>query len=122
MTASELEKRIVEAEKDPALIRPLIDDFKAHKDGQVSALTLLVNAAPKQSDLDAAIAERDAAIAKCEAILAKVNDGAATKEDIIAEAEKDDKARKVEELTKERMSLLLKATELAGQIEDLSKQ
>jgi hypothetical protein len=59
---------------------------------------------------------------KCEAILAKVNDGEATKEDIIAEAEKDDKARRVEELTKERMTLLLKATELEDEIDNLTKK
>jgi hypothetical protein len=57
---------------------------------------------------------------KCEAILAKVNDGEATKEDIIAEVVKDEKSRRVEELTKRHMALLSEVSELEDEIANLS--
>lgn len=89
MDASTLEQRIVEAEKDPALIRPLMVDFKAHKDAQLSDMTLLVNAtqaaeATEKARADAAEAAKvvadtaaEEAKNKAEADVAKANEEAA---------------------------------------------
>jgi len=94
-------------------------DFQIQSESGQLWTDLLAWRADAVAKVSAQLAESEK---KCEAILAKVNDGEATKEDIIAEAEKDEKARKVEELTKERMSLLLKATELEDEIDNLTKK
>lgn len=63
MNAKELESRTAEAEKDPAKVRQLIIDFKAHKDEQLSDLTGQVNAL--QTDISAQAKE----LAECRAKL-----------------------------------------------------
>jgi len=118
MTAQELEDRIVAAEKNPTLIRPLIADFKAYKDEQVSDLTVQINALPKQEMVDslnstiaAVTAEKDAQIAslqqqvkditrKCESIIEKLNHPEATIEDVKAEAEKSSNQAQLDEIDK----------------------
>lgn len=87
MTANELETRTLAAEKDAALIRQLITDFKAHKDSQLSDLTGQVNtanaavttaaAAQKKAEDEATAAQAAAEKATADAATAKAASDAA---------------------------------------------
>jgi len=101
MTAAELEAAIVEAEKNPELIRPLIRDFKEYKDQQLSDLTARVNA------VESGEAQKIAAVeAKLAAVLAAADsDDLATVKEKAAEAKLDEKARKIAELEKQKSEI-----------------
>lgn len=108
MTATEQESRTVDAEKNPALLRPLIADLKAHKDKQLSSLTTKVNEA--QAELAKLQSEHDAYVSRVasaqEAILTvcKRSDLDANKElpGIVAESFKTERQKAVEQAQAEK--------------------